>query len=109
MLYAGIQYLSEGEAVTLLRNMYSWLKPGGLIFVGDIPDHARLWSFYNTPERRALYFDNVITGQDVVGTWFDEEWLIQLAKNAGFRQAAVMQQPTEQIYAHFRFDLGAQR
>lgn len=109
LLYAGIQYLSEGEAVMLFREMFRWLKPGGLLFVGDIPDRGRLWKFYNTPERLALYFDNQISGQDVVGTWFDKSWLIHLAESTGFPQANVIQQPPEQIYAHFRFDLKVQR
>lgn len=109
LLYAGIQYLSEGEAVEIFREMFQWLKPGGLLFIGDIPDRKRLWSFYDTPDRRKLYFDNQISGQDVVGTWFDESWLLLLAQNSGFHKVNVIQQPPEQIYAHFRFDLKAQR
>ena len=109
LLYAGIQYLSEGEAVALFREMFKWLKPDGLLFVGDIPDRGKLWSFYNTPDRLTLYFDNQIRGQDVVGTWFDKSWLLRLAENTGFHQAVAIRQPNEQIYAHFRFDLKAKR
>lgn len=109
LLYAGIQYLSEGEAVALLRETFKWLKPGGLLFVGEVPDREKLWSFYNTPERLALYFDNQIMDRDVVGTWFDKSWFLRLAESTGFQQAHVIRQPAEQIYAHFRFDLRAQR
>lgn len=108
-LYAGIQYLSEGDAIQLFRRMFSWLRPSGLLFIGDIPDRERLWSFYNTPERQALYFDNYIAGRDVVGTWFDKTWLLRLAESVGFRQAQVLEQPSEQIYSHFRFDMRAKR
>lgn len=109
LLYACIQYLSEGEAVALFREMFQWLKPGGLLFVGDIPDRKRLCMFYNTPERLALYFDNQIIDRDVIGTWFDEFWLLRLAESTGFQQADIIQQPPEQINAHFRFDLKVQR
>jgi cyclopropane fatty-acyl-phospholipid synthase-like methyltransferase len=105
LLYAGVQHLSEGEAVALFRDMFCWLRPGGLLFVGDIPDRNRLWSFYNTPERRVLYFDNCITDHDVVGTWYEAEWLVQLAQSIGFRQVEAIPQPPELINAHFRFDL----
>jgi SAM-dependent methyltransferase len=108
-LYAGIQYLSESEVVLLFRKMLHWLRTGGLLFIGDIPDRARMWSFYNTPERRSQYFDNCIDDRDVVGTWFDSLWLKQLAEATGFREAEVIQQPSEQIYAHFRFDMRAER
>lgn len=109
LLYAGIQYISEGETVALLRQIFKWLKPGGLLFVGEIPDRGRLWSFYNTPERLALYFDNQVGDRDVVGTWFDTSWFLRLAESTGFQHANVIQQPCEQIYAHFRFDLRVQR
>jgi SAM-dependent methyltransferase len=108
-LYAGIQYISEGESVALFREIFQWLKPGGQLFVGDIPDRGRLWSFYNNPKSAALYFDNQVSGRDVIGTWFDESWLLRLAESTGFQQANVIRQPLEQIYAHFRFDLKAQR
>ena len=109
LLYAGIQYLSESEVVRLLRNMQRWLKPEGLLFIGDIPDRAKLWSFYNTPDRRKQYFDNCMSDCDVVGTWFDSAWMLRLAEVAGFQRVELIPQPPEQIYAHFRFDLKLQR
>ena len=109
LLYAGIQYFSEGEVVLLFQSMHHWLRPEGLLFIGDIPDRARLWSFYNTPERRKQYFENCINDQDVVGTWFDSLWLRYLAEKTGFRKAEPIPQPSEQIYAHFRFDMKVQR
>ena len=109
LLYAGIQYLNEVETIVLFKNMFNWLKPGGFIYIGDIPDRSRLWKFYNTKERQALYFNNQLTGRDVVGTWFDSTWLVKLSEQTGFESAQVHQQPKEQIYAHFRFDLKAQR
>jgi len=45
----------------------------------------------------------------VVGTWLDASWLLRLVESVGFKEASVIQQPPEQIYAHFRFDLRAQR
>jgi SAM-dependent methyltransferase len=109
IIYAGIQYLTESESVILFKKMFNWLKPGGLLFIGDIPDRARLWTFYNTNERKALYFEYQAVSRDVVGTWFDESWLLNLALSIGFQAAQVIHQPSEQIYAHFRFDLKVQR
>lgn len=109
LLYAGIQYFSEGEVVLLFQKMHRWLRPGGLLFIGDIPDRARLWSFYNTPERRSQYFENCTNDQDVVGTWFDSLWLRYLAERTGFQKADAIPQPSGQIYAHFRFDMKVQR
>ena len=108
-IYAGIQYLSEREVVLLFQNMLRWLRPEGLLFIGDVPDRARLWAFYDTPQRRSQYFDNYAKDQDVVGTWFDPLWLRYLAESIGFRNAETIPQPAGQIYAHFRFDMMAHR
>ncbi|MEK6806990.1 MAG: class I SAM-dependent methyltransferase [Pseudomonadota bacterium] len=109
LIYAGLQYIDHAEAVVLLRKACRWLRPGGVLFAGDIPDRLRLWSFYNTPERRKLYFDNLVAGRDVVGTWFDAHWLEYLSLSAGFASAERIDQHPNLIYAHFRFDLIARR
>jgi len=109
LFYAGIQYITEGETVSLFRNLAKWLRPGGLLFVGDVPDRSLLWAFYDTPEREKLYFDNCVTGTDVVGTWFDRNWLETLARHAGFNSAEALSQDPNLIYARFRFDLICRR
>ncbi len=109
LMYASIQYLAESETVMLFRALSRWLRPSGLLFVGDVPDRDRLWSFYDTAERRSLYFTNLVADRDVVGTWYQGEWLRRLAADAGFAEAEVIPQPKELIYSHFRFDLRARR
>ena len=102
--YAGIQYLTHGEAVRLLRSCCRWLQPGGRLMIGDVPDAGLRWTFYNTPERRAVYFDNLTQGREVIGSWYERDWIRYLAQNAGYASVAVYDQPPEQIYARFRFD-----
>lgn len=103
-LYAGVQYLTHAETVRLLRAAFGWLRPGGVLMLGDVPDGQLRWAFYNTPERRRLFFDNLLQDKDVIGTWFDRAWILHLAEDAGFSEAQTLDQPSEQIYAHFRFD-----
>jgi len=104
-LYAGIQYIDHAETVELFRKMFRWLAPEGRIFIGDIPDSTRIWAFYNTEERRRLYFDSVIAGNNIVGTWFDPVWLKCLAEDVGYRKAEILPQNDKLIYAHFRYDM----
>jgi cyclopropane fatty-acyl-phospholipid synthase-like methyltransferase len=105
MFYAAIQYLDHAETVSLFRNFSNWLRPGGLVLIGDIPDSNRLWSFYNTPERRHTYFQNLLAERDVVGTWFDPKWVEQLAMDCGFSTYQHMAQDTRLLNAHYRFDV----
>lgn len=105
LLYAALQYIDEAETIQLLRRMAGWLRPGGLLFIGDIPDRTRMWSFYNTQERRSVYFKNLVAGREIVGTWFDPIWLGHLSDDCGFAKAEVVMQHPDLIYAHFRFDM----
>jgi cyclopropane fatty-acyl-phospholipid synthase-like methyltransferase len=107
IIYAGIQYFSLAEVVSLFKKFAYWLKPGGRLFIGDIPDISRTWSFYNSPEREAFYFESCENNNDVVGTWFDKQWLLKLSEYAGFSHTFAIEQPMEQIYSHFRFDFKA--
>lgn len=105
VVYAAIQYFSESETIVLLEKISKWLKPRGRILIGDIPDKARLWNFYNTTERVKFYFDNARNNEDVVGTWFDKTWLRTLLNNCGIINVESIDQPEYQIYSHFRFDI----
>lgn len=105
LLYAALQYIDEKESVELLGRMARWLRPGGLLFIGDIPDRKRMWSFYNTEERRSLYFENLALGREVVGTWFEADWLRNLSLHCGFDKCEELAQHPDLIYAHFRFDM----
>ncbi len=103
--YAGIQYLSEPQIIDMMSKIRRWLKPGGRLLIGDIPDRKKIWAYFNTSERRHAYFDNLKQGTPIIGTWLDPEWLTQLCLYAGFSEAAAKPQHHELIYADFRFDL----
>lgn len=105
LIYAGIQYLSYGETVDLFEKVYRWLKPGGLFFLGDIPDRAKLWMFFDNEEREAIHFTCEKEGKAIVGTWFEQDWLLKLARFARFSKATIVSQPEQMIYAKFRYDM----
>ncbi|MBL0126371.1 MAG: class I SAM-dependent methyltransferase [Flavobacteriales bacterium] len=105
LLYAALQYIDEQESIELVKRMARWLRPGGLLFIGDVPDRTRMWAFYNTEERRSLYFENLAAGREVVGTWFEPVWLSNLSAYCGFTKIEMLSQHPDLIYAHFRFDM----
>jgi cyclopropane fatty-acyl-phospholipid synthase-like methyltransferase len=104
-IYAGLQYFSPKETLSLLESVAKWLQKGGLFFIGDIPDVARMWKFFNSREREKVYFDSVKTDKPLIGTWFDREWLLKLGKYAGFTDGNILSQPPDFPYAHYRFDM----
>jgi len=104
ILYAGNQYFNYKESVVLLKNIQKWLTPGGIAFVGDIPDLKRRWTFFNTDERRRIYFDNLLDDKAIVGTWFEKEWFDYVTNYIGFKKGKFLEQDPKLIYAKFRFD-----
>ena len=104
IIYAGIQYLDYREAVLLIRNIHRWLVPGGILFVGDIPDLDRLFRFFNTDDRQKIYFDNLLSGEAIVGHWYQKEWFQNLTNYVGFSEGKHLRQNEKLLNAHFRFD-----
>jgi len=105
IIYAGIQYLTYKEAIFFFESVIKWLKKDGAFFVGDVPDQNRIWDFSNSPERQAAYFDALKNDAPLIGTWFEPQWLINLAKYAGFKKADFLAQPADLPYSHYRFDI----
>ncbi len=104
IIYAGIQYLTLAETTKLFERVYRWLKPGGIFFIGDIPNNDKRWIFYNTPERQVVYFQNLKEGKDVVGTWFSPDFFEKLSEFVGFSSSDIIPQHTDLIYSSFRYD-----
>ena len=103
--YAGIQYIDEGHIVQMLRKIRRWMKPGGILLIGDIPDRSKLWTYFNDAARQAAYFDGLAHRQPIIGTWLDAEWIEKLCLSAGFSEAHAIAQNAGLIYADFRYDL----
>ncbi len=109
VLYAGLQYLNDQEALDLWEKACFWLKPGGLFFLGDVPDRDLLWKFFNTEERERVYFDRIKAGEPLVGNWYTRDFLSKIGRYAGFAKTRIIPQATYMIYSAFRFDVLAQK
>jgi len=105
ILYSSLHYIDSVEAVTLFSNMAKWLRKGGTAFIGDIPDKSHIWSYFNSTERKKAYFDAIVAGRQIMGNWFDMDYLAHLASYAGFSEISVHAQPSYIPYHDFRVDL----
>lgn len=109
IIYFAIQHFTEEETVRLIGKVFSWLKPGGLLYIGDIPDSDRKFSFFNTTERKAAYFNSLENATPIIGTWFQKDFFLHLGNYLGFRESRVVKQPDYFINAHYRFDVKYQK
>jgi cyclopropane fatty-acyl-phospholipid synthase-like methyltransferase len=103
--YAGIQYIDESDIVVMVRRIRGWMKPGGILMIGDIPDRTRLWDYFNDDIRRMAYFDGLEQRKPIIGSWLDAGWVEKLCLASSFTSAVAVPQNEELIYADFRYDL----
>ncbi|MEM5400570.1 class I SAM-dependent methyltransferase [Paraburkholderia unamae] len=103
--YAGIQYIDEADIVAMVRKIRHWMKPGGILMIGDIPERSKIWSYFNTPTRQEAYFSGLEKRQPIIGTWLDRDWSENLCMAMGFSDAKAVAQDQRLIYSDFRFDL----
>jgi cyclopropane fatty-acyl-phospholipid synthase-like methyltransferase len=104
IIYAGIQYLTLAEATNLVEKVFQWLKPGGYFYLGDIPNYKKLWEFYNSSERKAIYFQNIKEKKSIVGTWFEPNFFKYLSEFVGFKKSFYLPQHPDLIYSNYRYD-----
>ena len=104
IFYFSVQHFTKSEVVVLFRKFYDWLKPGGILFIGDIPDSSRIWNFFNSEERRKIYFKSLESESPVIGTWFNRVFFEYLSLSMGFEEFNSIDQPKYQINSHYRFD-----
>ena len=102
-MYEALQNLRLEDLTLLLTMMKKVLPQNGVVFLGSIPNVAKMWSFYNTPERKAEYHRQVAQGTEAIGTWWDQEQLREICEQQGFR-AEISSQNSVLHTAHYRFD-----
>ena len=105
--YAGIQYIDEGDIIKMIRKIRRWMKPGGILMIGDIPDRKKLWKYFDSTARQDNYFDSLEGREPIIGTWLDAEWIEKLCFSSGFTAAHAIEQNDKLIYSDFRYDLVA--
>lgn len=107
IINAGVQYITDKELIALLEQIYTWLKPGGLVYIGDIPDYDKIWSFHDTFDRQKAYIESVKNDQPIIGTWFTRSFIEVTLKVLGYGTVDVSDQPPKCINRHYRFEVVA--
>ncbi|KAF0218753.1 MAG: hypothetical protein FD174_2536 [Geobacteraceae bacterium] len=105
ILYFALQHFNDQDVIDILEKVYLWLKPGGLFYIGDIPDIDKFFVYYNTQERIDSFIHSVKTNTRAIGTWFNKVMLTYMASYAGYTKSEIVVQPTYMINYHYRFDI----
>lgn len=103
-MYEALQHFKPGDLSTILKTVDALTTPAALVLLASVPDNAKLWNFYNTPERRADYYERKKNGTEAIGTWWEQDFVRSTCTEQGFHCEFLDQNPTLHT-AHYRFDL----
>lgn len=107
-MIAALQHFTVTSLERLLHAIENVAERSAPLFFADIPDVARLYHFYDTPERRADYERRRATGTEAIGTWWDTAHLADILSAHGY-DPEIRKQDSRRSGAHYRFDLLAKR
>lgn len=105
LIYFSIQLFSERNAIRLIERAFSWLKDGGVLFIGDVPDEEKKWGYLSKPEYRRDYMARVLSDTPMIGQWFNKEFFRALGDLFPSMDVTVVEQPPHHINSDIRYDV----
>ncbi len=87
----------------VVAGLLTVLKPGGLLFIGEVPDHKKRWDFYRTWRSRVYLLYHSLTGANLMGKFWKEQELDAICRELKVKGTA-LPQPANLPYAHYRLD-----
>lgn len=105
-MLGSLQYFQVEEFENILGVIRICSKEQSQVLIEGIPDIERMWTFYDTEERRAEYRRRKERNEDIIGTWWNKEEIIEICNQNKF---ACQILPATESYAHYRFDVKLSR
>lgn len=105
IIYFSIQHFNEKETLQLVDRSLSWLKKGGKLFIGDIPNELKKWEYMRLSSHRKDYLSRVLKGTPMIGNWFQPEFFLAMSSYFDSITIKILEQPKYQINSAYRFDV----
>jgi SAM-dependent methyltransferase len=106
-LNQGAQHMSKASLDAVVQAISRHLDVDRIVLT-DVPDRARVFALYDTPERRAEYLRRRRAGNEAIGTWWDRTGLEAIFQAHGY-DAISLDVEAERYTSRYRFDLLAVR
>ena len=103
LLYFSFQYFNYREGALVISEMKKLLKPGGVVLIGDVPDKAKFWRYYDTTLKRLFYFKQWLLFQPKMGKFWSEQELSKIATQNKMKGKLIFQNQ-ELPHSYYRFD-----
>lgn len=104
LMYAALQHFTTRDLRVMLRDMLELGHSDPIILLGFVPDRAKKWRFYDTPQRRLSHLFSRTTGRDRFGSWWRKEHVREICQELGLK-CAFHDLPETLHAATYRFDV----
>lgn len=105
IIYFSIQHFSPFETIKLIEKALIFLKPGGSLLIGDVPDEDEKWSYINKPEYIKDYYSRILNGNPKIGNWFKKDFFLNMKHFFDGLDIKAISQPSYQINSDHCFDI----
>jgi 2-polyprenyl-3-methyl-5-hydroxy-6-metoxy-1,4-benzoquinol methylase len=87
----------------IISALSSITKPGGVIFLSDVPDKNKFYHYYNTLSKRVRYLFNELTGKNDMGKFWSSTELDKICSLLNL-DGKTLPQPHFLPYSNYRMD-----
>lgn len=105
IIYFALQHFGEKETIQIVNKSLNWLRKGGKLFIGDIPNELKKWKYINQPEYRKDYLLRVLNDKPMIGHWYQPEFFSALSSYFSDISVKIIEQPNYHINSSYRFDV----
>lgn len=99
-----LAYFSPDDLDLILRGLSPSGPPHAQILFSGVLDEEAKWSFFNTPERRAVYERQRKEGREVMGRWWTRAEIRKIAARYHY-ETEFLPQDERLNTAHYRFNV----
>ena len=109
--YSVIQYLNYKKGEQLIKNLVLATKPGGIIFIADIPHKKKKYRYIgNSFNNKIMHIVDCIVsrikkrGQDSIGWWWEQKQISDICNKLNVK-CKILGQPKDLPRSYYRFDI----
>jgi 2-polyprenyl-3-methyl-5-hydroxy-6-metoxy-1,4-benzoquinol methylase len=103
-----LAYFRSEELALILRGTATHSTPHARVLFSGVLDEEAKWSFFNTPERRAIYERQQTEGNEVMGRWWTRAEIGRIAAEQSY-ETEFLPQNNALNTAHYRFNVVMKR
>ena len=103
-LFFAFQYFDHFQlGKKAITGILPYLKDGGTIFIGDVPNRKYLNRFYPNLFQQIRYHIHQLLGRNPMGKFWSEKEMQRIARDLGLK-LSILPQPEHLPYANYRTD-----